>query len=92
MNKQTCGTCGNCGGRVTVDTIYYSTIPPRPQCEWCFAYAAEDNGPVIPMEASPNRVASNKWFDITTNFNTVRFNLVTSESIARNAFTIYQTK
>lgn len=91
MNKQTCGKCGNCGGRVTVDTIYWPTVPPKPQCERCYAYAAEDFGPTIPMESSPCREASNKWFDIATYYGTTRFNLVTDDSIARNAFAIFQT-
>jgi hypothetical protein len=47
-----------------VDTIYWSVIPPRPQCQRCGAYAAEDHGPVIPMESSPQRGCSNKWFEI----------------------------
>lgn len=64
MNKQTVGTCGNCSGAVTVDTIYLSVIPPRPKCESCGAYAREDYGPVIPMEASP-KTASTKWFELT---------------------------
>jgi hypothetical protein len=70
MNKATVGTCGNCGGAVMVDTIFYSVVPPRPQCTRCYAYAGEDHGPVIPMEASPQRGASNKWFEILTGTST----------------------
>ena len=44
-----------------VDTIFWSTVPPQPQCVRCGAYAAEDHGPVIPME---QRGASNKWLEI----------------------------
>jgi hypothetical protein len=46
-----------------VDTIYWSVIPPRPQCQRCGAYAAEDHGPVIPME-SPSRQYD--WYGTTT--------------------------
>lgn len=49
MNKQTLGTCSNCGGPVTVDTIYFSVVPPVPTCEGCGARAGHGPGPVIPM-------------------------------------------
>lgn len=62
MNKQTVGTCGNCNGAVTVDTIYWSVVPPRPSCESCGALPKQNHGPVIPMEG-----ASNKWYDLTSN-------------------------
>lgn len=50
------GTCGSCGGRVTVPTAWWGIYPPRPTCESCGALAAE-HGPVIEMEPSvPTRV------------------------------------
>lgn len=49
MNKQTLGTCGNCGGAVTVDTIFWSVVPPTPSCEGCGATPIQAHGPVIPM-------------------------------------------
>lgn len=70
MNKQTVGTCGNCGGKVSVDTIYWSIVPPRPQCERCGSFAAEDYGPVIQMEPKPLSGASNKWYEVTVRFDT----------------------
>lgn len=48
MNK-TVGTCSNCGGRVTLPTYFYSTVPPVPTCQGCGATQAQPHGPVIPM-------------------------------------------
>lgn len=61
MNKQTLGTCGNCGGAVTVDTIFFSVIPPKPRCESCGASPVECHGPVIPMQPAPKRFS---WFGV----------------------------
>lgn len=47
------GTCGLCGGRVTVPTVFMSIIPPTPTCESCGAQVAE--GPVLPMKPAPVR-------------------------------------
>lgn len=47
-NQTICGTCGICGGRVTVPTVVWSIIAPIPTCESCGATAAE-HGPVIAM-------------------------------------------
>ena len=44
----TVGTCGLCGGRVTVPGVWQSIIPPVPTCESCGASVAE-HGPVLPM-------------------------------------------
>lgn len=54
MTMQTIGTCGNCGGRVTVPTFYHSIIPPVPSCESCGATVAQ-HGPVLPMQPAPRR-------------------------------------
>jgi hypothetical protein len=61
MNKQTLGTCGNCGGAVTVDTIFFSVVPPKPSCESCGAQPVECHGPVIPMQPGPKRFS---WFGV----------------------------
>ena len=45
-----CGTCGNCGGRVSVPTIWLGIHPPTPQCESCGAVPKNAHGPVIEME------------------------------------------
>ena len=44
----TVGTCGLCGGQVTVPGVWQSIIPPVPTCEACGASVAE-HGPVLPM-------------------------------------------
>lgn len=49
--KQTVGTCGVCGGEVTVPTVYWSVIPPKPTCEQCGAVISA--GPVLPMRPAP---------------------------------------
>lgn len=45
----TVGTCGRCGGRVSVPTVYMSIIPPTPACEGCGATPKSAHGPVIEM-------------------------------------------
>jgi ribosomal protein S27E len=47
--NQTVGTCGNCGGRVSVPESWLSTVPPVPACERCGATVAQPHGPVIEM-------------------------------------------
>ena len=49
MNKQTVGTCGLCGGAVTVPQFFMSVVPPTPTCEDCGATAKPNHGPVLPM-------------------------------------------
>lgn len=44
------GTCGNCGGRVTVPTVWMGIYPPTPRCESCGKSPKEKHGPVIEME------------------------------------------
>ena len=44
------GTCGRCGGRVSVPRVWMGTIPPTPTCESCGAIPREAHGPVIPMQ------------------------------------------
>jgi hypothetical protein len=49
-SKATIGTCGLCGGRVSVPTIWMGIIPPVPMCEECGAVAKPNYGPTLPME------------------------------------------
>lgn len=44
------GTCGNCGGRVSVPDIWHGTVPPTPTCETCGARPRQAHGPVIEMQ------------------------------------------
>lgn len=46
----TIGTCGNCGGRVSVPEMWGATVPPVPTCEACGARQRQSHGPVIDME------------------------------------------
>jgi hypothetical protein len=48
-SRSTVGTCGSCGGRVSVPTVWMSVVPPVPMCETCGATARPDHGPVVPM-------------------------------------------
>ena len=45
----TIGTCGVCGGAVTVPDVWHSTIPATPRCVSCGRRAAP-GGPVIQMQ------------------------------------------
>lgn len=51
MNR-TVGTCGVCGGRVSVPAAWYATVPPVPVCEACGRQAARPWGPVVEMAPS----------------------------------------
>lgn len=48
MSSFVAGTCGTCGGRVLLPTLWMGVVPPRPTCERCGATAIE--GPVLPMQ------------------------------------------
>lgn len=48
--KITIGTCGACGGPVTIPTIWHGVTPPTPQCDRCGATPANPHGPVIEMQ------------------------------------------
>ena len=48
----TIGTCSNCGGEVTIPSVYHSVVPPKPTCQRCGA-VARPHGPVIDMEPPP---------------------------------------
>ena len=47
----TIGTCSECGGRVTIPSVWYGIHPPVPTCESCGATPADPAyGQVIPMQ------------------------------------------
>lgn len=48
MNR-TVGTCGACGGRVSVPAAWLGAVPPVPTCEACGRQAARPWGPVVEM-------------------------------------------
>lgn len=48
--SRTIGTCSNCGGRVSVPTIWFGTEPPIPECSGCGARAKAPWGPIVQME------------------------------------------
>lgn len=50
----TVGTCGNCGGRVTIPRDWYGVTPPIPACESCGARVRQPYGPVVPMQKPPS--------------------------------------
>ena len=47
------GTCGRCGGPVTIPSVWGGIIPPTPTCGNCGAIPAETHGPVMPMKDGP---------------------------------------
>lgn len=66
----TLGTCGRCGGRVSVPDLWYGVNAPTPTCEGCGAVPKNAYGPVIPMEGAPTprgpselRPAIGTWLD-----------------------------
>jgi hypothetical protein len=57
---RTIGTCGKCGGAVTVPAIWMGIHPPTPQCVVCKAVPKECHGPVIPMRDN-KKDATKQW-------------------------------
>jgi hypothetical protein len=54
MSDHTVGTCSECGGRVTIPSVWYAVVPPTPTCASCGAMPADPAyGPVIPMTKRP---------------------------------------
>lgn len=53
MSIQVVGTCGNCGGRVTVPTVWLGIYPPKPKCERCHATQRTYEDNVLPMNPPP---------------------------------------
>lgn len=50
------GTCGNCGGMVTVPTVWYGIFPPTPRCGQCGA-VPKDTFKTIEMEPGSSGAA-----------------------------------
>jgi hypothetical protein len=50
--RTTIGTCSNCGGPITIPTVWHGTVPPIKICENCGAIALEDHGPVMPVKTT----------------------------------------
>lgn len=48
--NQTVGTCGECGGRVSVPRVWMGLVPPIPTCESCGATKKQPHGPKIEMD------------------------------------------
>ena len=57
INSRIVGTCGLCGGPVTVPMLWHGINMPPKTCRDCGAIAKEDYGPVLPM--TPKQ----KWQD-----------------------------
>ena len=55
INGRIVGTCGNCGGPVTMPEMWLSLNKSGPRCERCGARACEGFGPPVPMRAPPPR-------------------------------------
>ena len=55
INDHVVGTCGNCGGAVTVPRAFLSVIAPVPRCERCHATPKRVFGPTLPMNPAPLR-------------------------------------
>lgn len=55
-NVRVVGKCGICGGRVTVPTVFWSVVPPKPTCESCGAVVDETAFlPTLPMRPRRRR-------------------------------------
>lgn len=48
------GTCGTCGGPVTLPDVWMGVCPPTPSCQKCGAVPAQPYGPMIPMQPRPS--------------------------------------
>ena len=65
MGEKIVGTCGNCGGPVTLPTVWWSVIPPVPRCRQCGATPKSSYGKTIPMNPFPKPPSwdeSGSWF------------------------------
>lgn len=47
---QIIGTCGKCGGAVTVPECWAGLMPPVPTCNSCGAKKKNPYGEIVPME------------------------------------------
>lgn len=50
MSEQSVGTCGRCGGPVTVPSVWMGLLPPTPTCQKCGATMKNSHGPA-PVKA-----------------------------------------
>jgi hypothetical protein len=48
--KKTIGTCGNCGGRVSIPEAWLGITPPIPTCESCHTEVDQPHGPALKMK------------------------------------------
>lgn len=63
MNDRHVGTCGDCGGRVMVPSVWFGVVPPEPTCVRCGATAAPLDLPVMRMRRmyTSDRVTLNPY-------------------------------
>lgn len=54
INGPVIGTCGNCGGPVSVPAIWHGVSRPTPRCERCHAAPQQSFGPILPMRSTPH--------------------------------------
>lgn len=54
MSNHVIGTCGNCGGPVSLPVAWYGTQRATPTCENCGAKAKVAHGPTLPMGQPAN--------------------------------------
>lgn len=60
------GTCGFCGGQVTIPGIWGGVIPPIPSCANCGREVAS-HGPVMPMKNKQDGLTdwiTDGWYDL----------------------------
>lgn len=60
MTVKTIGTCGNCGGPITVPMFWGGPTPAPAHCDWCGARPKRVFGPEFEMEPSGKR-GVNSW-------------------------------
>lgn len=53
MSMQVIGSCGRCGGPVTMPMYWGGTVPPVGTCQRCGATAKQSGSPVIDMDPPP---------------------------------------
>lgn len=54
-NGHIIGSCGICGGAVSVPLAWYGINRPTPTCESCGATAKPRHGPTLPMNPARGR-------------------------------------
>ena len=66
-NESVIGTCGLCGGPVTIPTIWHGVNIPPATCKNCGATVKKDYGPILPMNPAPKN--NNKWYYMCREYN-----------------------